>query len=92
MRDNFGFDAEPPEVETRRDVPLDEMTDGELRLRFDGLSQERQEKERKLNRAPPKGANLAHVRRQREELDEDVLRLGSLLAKVRLEMKCKEML
>jgi hypothetical protein len=87
VRNSLGFEAEQPELDAWRDVPVADLTDGELRLRFDGLSQERQEKERKLNRAPPKGANLAHVRRQKEELDEDVVRLGSLIAKVRLEMK-----
>jgi hypothetical protein len=87
MRVNLCFGADDSLARVAKQIPVEDMSDGELKDRFESLSKEKEDKERQLNRAPPKGSNLAHVRRQKEELDNEVVKLGSLLSKVKLEMK-----
>ena len=88
MRDNLRFGDDSPEPPRAvYDIPVSEMPDQELRSRLQALVAEREEKERQLSRAPPKGANLSHVRIQKEELDNEIVELGKRIAKLRLEMK-----
>jgi chromosome segregation ATPase len=90
MRDSlrFGVEDNPPRVEF--DAPVTEMGERELKSRLAALTQEKEEKERKLNKAAPKGANLAHVRRQKEELDEEIIALNRQISKLRLELKRRD--
>jgi hypothetical protein len=55
-----------------KQILIEDMSGGELKDRFESLSKEKEDKERQLNQAPPKGSNLARVRRQKEELDNEV--------------------
>jgi chromosome segregation ATPase len=87
MRVNVCFGGDDSPARMAKHIPVEDMSDAELKDRFESLSREKEDKERQLNRAPPKGSNLAHVRRQKEELDNEVVKLGSLLSKVKLEMK-----
>ena len=88
MRDNLRFGDDSPEPPRAvYDIPVSEMPDQELRSRLQALVAEREEKERQLSRAPPKGANISHVRIQKEELDNEIVELGKRIAKLRLEMK-----
>jgi predicted RNase H-like nuclease (RuvC/YqgF family) len=87
MRVNLCFGSDDSLARMARQIPVEDMSDMELKDRFESLSKEKEDKERQLNRAPPKGSNLAHVRRQKEELDNEIVKLGSLLSKVKLEMK-----
>jgi hypothetical protein len=50
-------------------------------------NQSKDEKEKVLGWAPPKGSNLVRVRRQKAELKDEVVKLEALLSKVRLEIK-----
>jgi chromosome segregation ATPase len=90
MKDNVHFGDSYSEARPTTNIPVTQMNDSELRLRLQTLTKEKEEKERFLNRAPPKGANLAHVRRQKAELDDQVVELDALLSKVRLEMKRRQ--
>jgi hypothetical protein len=83
----FGGGGDDSLGRVAKQIPAEDMSDVELKDRFESLSREKEEKERQLSRAPPKGSNLAHVRRQKEELDNEIVKIGSLLSKVKLEMK-----
>jgi hypothetical protein len=87
MKDNvyFGDDGK-----AASEMTVGQMSDAELRARLQALTKEKEEKEWLLSRAPPKGANSAHVRRQKEQLDEDVAALDRVLSKIRLEMKRRQ--
>jgi DNA repair exonuclease SbcCD ATPase subunit len=90
MKDNLHFGDENSDGKGIVNIPVNQMNDGELRTRLQALTKEKEEKERMLNRAPPKGVNSAHVRRQKEQLDEEVVALDKILSKIRLEMKRRQ--
>lgn len=89
MKDNlrFGDETLPHQQKPFYDVLVEEMSDQEMRDRLRELSTEREEKERLLNRVPPKGSNMSHVRRQKEELDDEIVEIGKKIGKLKLEMK-----
>jgi chromosome segregation ATPase len=90
MRDNLRFGADENPSRAEIDFPVEEMSDRELKSRLANLTRERDEKERKLSKAAPKGSNVSHVRRQKEELDAEIIELGKQISKLRLELKRRE--
>jgi hypothetical protein len=87
MKDNLCFGDDSFHSRPNADIPVTKLTDIQLREELQFLTEEKAEKERLLNRAPPKGANRAHVRTQKAELEDEITGLSSCLSKVRLEMK-----
>ena len=85
MRDNlrFGDDQPPPPLEFN----VETMTDDEIRTKFNEYSKIKGELEWKLNRVPPKAANMSHVRAEREKMEEDVDQLHRKISKLKYEMK-----
>jgi uncharacterized membrane protein len=87
MKDNLRFGHDSFHSRPNADIPVAKLTDVQLREQVQFLTEEKAEKERLLNRAPPKGANRAHVRAQKAELDDEITALSACFSKVRLEMK-----
>jgi hypothetical protein len=83
------FDLEEMPME---ELPLSELSEGELRSRLEKLSKEKAEDERKLNLAAPPGAKLTQIRMQKQELEDEVVRLGGLISRIRLEMRRRQFL
>jgi hypothetical protein len=86
---------DPPIVAEQRpveEIPIAELSDDELRSRLEVLTREKAEKERLLNHAAPRGAKLSQIRMQKQELEEEAIRLGSLISKVKLEMRRRQIL
>jgi hypothetical protein len=86
-------ESPPPKVERgEEEIPLSELNEDQLRNRLDVLSREKAERERLLNHAAPRGAKLAQVRIRKQELEEEAIKLGALVSKVRLEMRRRQIL
>lgn len=85
MRDNlrFGDDQPPPPLEFN----VETMTDDEIREKFNEYSKVKADIEWKLNRVPPKAANMSHVRAEREKMEEEVDQLHRKISKLKYEMK-----
>lgn len=85
MRDNlrFGDDQPPPPLEFNVEI----MTDDEIREKFNEYSKIKGDLEWKLNRVPPKAANMSHVRAEREKMEDEVDQLHRKISKLKYEMK-----
>jgi hypothetical protein len=91
FRDPFALDFEdrPRGLE---DVPLNELSEGDLRSRLEELVRGKAENERKLNLAAPPGMKLTQIRQQKQELEDEVVRLAGIISKIRLEMRRRQYL
>ncbi|KAK8900422.1 hypothetical protein M9Y10_002749 [Tritrichomonas musculus] len=85
MRDNlrFGDDQPPPPLE----FDVETMSDDEIRTKLSEYQKIKGEIEWKLNRVPPKAANMSHVRAEREKMEEEVDQLHRKVSKLKYEMK-----
>jgi hypothetical protein len=89
MRDNVKFgDDHPPRI--RLDIQVEDLSDTEIRSRLMQLTLEKEEKERKICKAAPRGANMVHVNRQKEEMEEEIAELSRQISKYRFEMKRRD--
>jgi hypothetical protein len=66
---------------------IPEMTDQQLRETLQGTIRNKEEKERRANKVPPKGTNVAFARREREQLEDEVAELAKVVSKIKQEMK-----
>jgi chromosome segregation ATPase len=86
MKDNLVFGDAQPSFRAARGLLTDQMSDTELRDKYQALTREKDEKERSLNRAAPKGAKIARVRVEKEELEQEVMQLSAQISKIKSEM------
>jgi phage gp46-like protein len=80
------FGDDPPVNQTIRDFHVDEMCDVELNTRLQSLTREKEAKERIFNRAAPKGSKMAHVRVQKDQLEDEINCLAGQISKLKLEL------
>jgi archaellum component FlaC len=66
---------------------IDSMTVPEMKDLLDILRAQKDEVERQLNRAPQKGRSMAHVRREKEEMEEELEGLSKRIAKIRFALR-----
>jgi hypothetical protein len=86
MKDNLVFGDDRPLNRAVHDFTVVQMSDAELKLKFQTLTREKDEKERILNRVPPKEAKMARVRIEKDQLDDEVNTLGLQISKVQREL------
>jgi chromosome segregation ATPase len=82
--DNINFGGEPSEI-IGDDV--ESMTTEELKDLLSVLRMQREEVERRLNRAPEKGRLMAHVRMEQEEREHELDVLSKRIAKIRFALR-----
>lgn len=85
MRDNLRFEDDQPPPPLEFDVET--MSDDEIRTKLSEYQKIKGEIEWKLNRVPPKAANMSHVRAEREKMEEEVDQLHRKVSKLKYEMK-----
>lgn len=86
--DNIQFE-DPHEIKHQVDEELDlqSMSTNEMKEKLLSLQKERDEIERILNKAPPKGRLLAHVNREKEEKERQLDALIKQISKIKYRLK-----
>ena len=88
MKDNLKFGDNQFQPAYNNDEQLvQSMSDKELRDKYDELTKVKADIEWKLNRAPPKAANMSHVRAEREKMEAEADELHKKTSRLKLEMK-----
>ena len=85
--DNIMF-QDPQEIKPQEDeLDLQTMSTNEMKEKLLSLQKERDEIERILNKAPPKGRLLAHVNREKEEKERQLDALIKQISKIKYRLK-----
>jgi CHASE3 domain sensor protein len=66
---------------------IESMSVPEMKDLLEILRTQKEDVERQLNRAPPKGRLMAHVRREKEEMEEELDGLSKRIAKIRFALR-----
>lgn len=85
--DNIKFGYEEPAAAESIVDDTDNMTVPEMKQQLDILRQQKEEVERKLNKAPPKGRPMSHVRREQEEYEVELNAIVKRISKIRFTLR-----
>lgn len=85
--DNIRFGYEEPAVADTVIDDTDNMTVPEMKQQLDILRQQKEEVERKLNKAPPKGRPMSHVRREQEEYEAELDAIVKRISRIRFTLR-----
>lgn len=86
--DNIQFeDPQPQQQSQEEELDLQSMSASEMKDKLLSLQKERDEIERILNKAPPKGKLLAHVNREKEEKERQLDALIKQISKIKYRLK-----
>ena len=84
--DNIKFGDESENTKPIED-DVESMTVPEMKQQLEILRHEKEELERKLNKAPPKGRLMAHVRREQEENEAQLDALTKRISRIRFQLR-----